>query len=229
MSEPERRRGRAHDAEGAREAILNAAEQVFAEHGFDGARVDAIAALASYNKSMLFQYFGDKLGLYTEVLKRADRQGSELQAQVFAPLLEDDTLAIDACRFRTFLETAARALFDYLVEYPRIVRMFLWEQAEGWQTYAKIAAQLDTEDIAQFEAVFARARSAGLLRPTVDPLILVTMVMQMAMCYLTSGPLYQTMLAGREAFSPDALERGRELLVEFLVHGMLSDSTSEKT
>ena len=43
MSEPEPRRGRAHDAEGAREAILNAAEAVFAEHGFDGARIDVIA------------------------------------------------------------------------------------------------------------------------------------------------------------------------------------------
>ncbi len=42
----ESRRGRAHDAEGAREAILNAAEAVFAEHGFDGARIDAIAAIS---------------------------------------------------------------------------------------------------------------------------------------------------------------------------------------
>jgi hypothetical protein len=32
MDDPERRRGRVHNAEGAREAILNAAETVFAEH-----------------------------------------------------------------------------------------------------------------------------------------------------------------------------------------------------
>ena len=63
MSEPDSRRGRAHDAQAAREAILNAAEAVFAEHGFDGARIDAIAALAGYNKSLIFQYFDDKLGL----------------------------------------------------------------------------------------------------------------------------------------------------------------------
>src|SRR5579875_1457405 len=46
MSEPGSRRGRVHDAEGAREAILNAAEEVFAEHGFDGARIDAIAKMS---------------------------------------------------------------------------------------------------------------------------------------------------------------------------------------
>lgn len=228
MDDPEPRRGRTHDAEGARRAILDAAEEVFAEHGFDGARIDAIAAAAGYNKSLIFQYFDDKLNLYAEVLKRADRQGSELQAQVFAPLLEDATLASDACKFRTFLETAVRALFDYLVENPRIVRIFLWEQAEGWQTYAKIASRLDTEDIAQFEEVFARARSAGLLRSDRDPLVLIMMAMQMAMSYLTSGPLYQTIPPGRDTSSPDALEHGRELLIEFIVHGMLSDSKAEK-
>src|SRR2546426_766171 len=70
MSDPELRRGRTHDAEGAREAILTAAEAVFAEHGFDGARIDAIAKSSGYNSSLLFHYFGDKLGLYAEVVKR---------------------------------------------------------------------------------------------------------------------------------------------------------------
>ena len=74
MPEPGSRRGRTHDAEGAREAILNAAEDVFAEHGFDGARIDAIAAAAGYNKSLIFQYYGDKLALYAEVIRRADDQ-----------------------------------------------------------------------------------------------------------------------------------------------------------
>src|SRR5947209_11862666 len=113
MDDPERRRGRVHDAEGAREAILNAAEQVFAEHGFDGARVDAIAARAGYNKSLLFQYFGDKLGLYAEVNKRIDRDINEIGQHLLAPLLADQTIASDAPRFRAFLDTAIGALFDY--------------------------------------------------------------------------------------------------------------------
>src|SRR5499427_9136533 len=98
--EPGSRRGRAHDARGAREAILNAAEIVFAEHGFDGARVDAIAEASGYNKSLLFQYFGDKLGLYEAVLRRTDEETRELQAHLLAPLLEDETIASDARRFR---------------------------------------------------------------------------------------------------------------------------------
>src|SRR5437868_11032495 len=115
MAEPGSRRGRAHDAEGARETILSAAEEVFAEHGFDVALIDAIAKVAGYNKSLLFQYFGDKLGLYAEVLKRADRGMTELQTRLLTPLLEDETLASNAQQFRAFLETIIRAVFDYLV------------------------------------------------------------------------------------------------------------------
>jgi len=108
MSEPEPRRGRAHDAKGAREAILNAAEEVFAEHGFDGARIDAIAKASGYNSSLIFQYFGDKLGLYAAVVRRAERQMNAIQTQLLASLLEGD-IASDAHKFKTFLKTIISA------------------------------------------------------------------------------------------------------------------------
>ena len=41
---PDTQPRRERDAEFARQAILDAGEKVFAEHGFDGARIDAIAA-----------------------------------------------------------------------------------------------------------------------------------------------------------------------------------------
>src|SRR5205823_818083 len=107
MSEPKRKRGREriYDAQRTREAILNAAEAVFAEHGFDGTSVDAIAAEAGYNKSLLFQYFGDKLGLYTQVLKRADREVGELLARLFASGLSAETVAFQAHQFSALLAT----------------------------------------------------------------------------------------------------------------------------
>src|SRR5262249_26157430 len=112
MSELKNKPGRTRDAEKTRKAILNAAETVFAEHGFDGARLDAIAQASGYNKSLIGQYFGDKLGLYAAVNKRIDRDINELGARVLAPLLEDETLVSDARRFRTFLETTVGVLFD---------------------------------------------------------------------------------------------------------------------
>jgi AcrR family transcriptional regulator len=226
--EPGSRRGRAHDAEGAREAILNAAEAVFAEHGFDGARIDAIAASAGYNKSLIFQYFDDKLGLYTEVNKRIDRDMSKLETRILTPLLADETIASDAHRFRTFLETAIGALFDYLLEHPHLIRIILWEQAEGWQTYAKILSQFETENIDQLRTLFSKAWSAGLLRSDFDPLIQLVLAEQLCWSYLASIPLYQMFLAGEDLSSAAALARAREYIVAFIVAGMMVNPPETK-
>ena len=223
MDEPGSRRGRPHDAEGAREAILNAAEQVFAEHGFDGARIDAIAAKAGYNKSLLFQYFGDKLGLYTAVNKRADRELTEFEARLLAPLLEDESIASNAQKFRIFLETVIGGVFDYMLGHPRLARIILWEQAEGWQTYGKIMGQFDTGDVDRFRALFARARNAGLLRSDFDPLIQLTVAEQMCWSYLSSIPLYEMLIADEDFSSRAALARARNYIVDFVVNGMMVD------
>ncbi len=229
MSDPEPRRGRAHDAEGAREAILNAAEAVFAEHGFDGARIDVIAKASGYNSSLLFHYFGDKLGLYVEVVKRADREMTELQVRVLAPLLEDETIVSNVHAFKALLEIIVTALFDYLIAHPRFMRMLLWEQAEGWQTFSRTVSQFDTEDADQFEALFRKARSAGLLRSDFVPLIQLSMVLQICLSYLTFIPLYQMVLPpGEDLFSAAALARARKYLVAFVVHGMMIDLPETK-
>ena len=96
MDKPGSRRGRTHDAEGTREAILDAAEAVFAEHGFDGARIDAIAALAGYNKSLIFLYYGDKLALYAEVIRRADDQTRSMQDEALNRLMKTGEVADQA-------------------------------------------------------------------------------------------------------------------------------------
>ena len=49
--------------------ILIAAVEEFAENGFGGARVDAIAESSGSNKRMIYHYFGNKEGLYLAVLE----------------------------------------------------------------------------------------------------------------------------------------------------------------
>ena len=226
MDGPERRRGRVHNAEGAREAILNAAEEVFAEHGFDGARVDAIAETAGYNKSLLFQYFGDKLGLYEAVTRRADREITELEMRMLAPFLEDETIASDAHRFKTFLETMIRGIFDYLLDHPRLTRIILWEQAEGWQTFSQFLTRDDVEDADRFRILFNKACRAGLLRSDIDPIIQLTIAEQMCWSYLSSIPLYQHLLVDEDLSSAESLARSREYIVSFIVQGMMIDKDS---
>ena len=66
----------ARNPERTRERILSAALKEFAARGFAGARVDAIARRAAINKRMLYHYFGNKVDLFSAVLrhKMAERR-----------------------------------------------------------------------------------------------------------------------------------------------------------
>lgn len=58
-------------AEDTRTKLLDAAGQVFAESGFQTATVREICARAGVNIALVNYYFGDKLELYTEVLRHS--------------------------------------------------------------------------------------------------------------------------------------------------------------
>jgi TetR/AcrR family transcriptional regulator len=61
-------RKRVRDADASRAAVFQAAATEFAARGFDGAKVDRIAAAAGVNKGMLYYHFTSKANLYRAVL-----------------------------------------------------------------------------------------------------------------------------------------------------------------
>ncbi len=219
-----RGRKRVYDAARTRDTILKAAEAAFANHGFDGVSVDAIAAEAGYNKSLIFQYFGNKLGLYAAVLKRADQEMSALLARAFAPLHDEETLAADARQFQAFLRTAFEAFLDYMLEHPHFTRMLNWEQAAGWKTFAGIASQFGPTDLARLDALFAKARRAGLLRPDLDVACMILLVQQI--CWSTPGalPMYQLLMAADDSAPGAPLDYVRHQIIDFLVAGVVCHS-----
>src|SRR6266516_2491279 len=117
---------RERDAEVSRKAILDAAEEIFAEHGFDGARIDAIAAASGYNKSLIFHYFDDKLGLYTAVVRRIKEQVEHELTSVLQLYASEEgymRLTHEADAFRAFLEMLVRIAFDFLLARPDFLRI----------------------------------------------------------------------------------------------------------
>jgi AcrR family transcriptional regulator len=73
-----------------RERLLEAATEVFAERGYEGARVEQIADVAEVSPGLLYRHFEGKRELYEELLLLANRQLLEHLAQAAAPNLPTD-------------------------------------------------------------------------------------------------------------------------------------------
>jgi AcrR family transcriptional regulator len=73
-----------------REKLLEAATEVFAERGYEGARVEQIADVADVSPGLLYRHFEGKQELYEELLLLANRQLLEHLAQAAAPDLPTD-------------------------------------------------------------------------------------------------------------------------------------------
>lgn len=185
---------RERDAEVAREAILDAAEDSFSREGFDGARVDAIAAQSGYNKSLIFHYFGDKEGLYRAIVKRLKaRMNSELLEPLKA--FTQSSEEISEQRVRLFLEMAIGLYLDFMTQHPRNLRIMAWEAAEGWHTYMGdlVGEEIKTQRASIFCTVcFLRdAQAAGVICPRVDVRFLLINLMNMCIMHLLNLPRYQ--------------------------------------
>lgn len=208
----------------AREAILRAAEEIFARDGFDGARVDAIAEAAGYNKALIFHYFGDKLGLYREIVCM-QRDESEMQrTEMILAAAGDPTTTLDAAHVRGFIETIVCWHFDHLVARPYLRRILAWEAAEGWGTLIEAkrgGGQLCPLWIGPVVQFIHRAQEAGVVRAELDPYMMIAQVKSMALIHLLSLPNYEAMF-GVDFSSASALAHAREQLVAFAVHAFMA-------
>lgn len=222
MLQSEPKRGRPHNADGAREAILDAAERVFAEHGFDGARVDTIAAESGYNKSLIFQYFGDKLKLYESVIRRADEQMRTFQNQMLAGLFEAETIN-NVDRLKPVLGSFVTAYFDYLAAHPHFVRILNWEMAEGWQTYVQLASEREQADMAALSSPLQQILDSGWLRSQLNPMGQMMLMLFTSHLYLGLLPLFRVYIPDFDAQSEAGLASARTFLVNFITHGLIAD------
>ena len=72
-----------------RQAILEAATEVFVRHGYLGATTDQVAAAASVSKQTVYKQFGDKQHLFAEVIGVTTTGVVDRLARVVASTLGD--------------------------------------------------------------------------------------------------------------------------------------------
>jgi AcrR family transcriptional regulator len=186
----------AWDTEGTRRRLRDAALVEFAERGFDGTTVGAIAARAGVNKERLYSYFGDKGGLWEIVL------ASELERLAAAVSLTGAGLD-DIGEF-------AGAIFDYHASHPELARLLQWEGLQGGP-----AADAAGRTIHYREKVerFATAQREGLLDRGLDPAHLAFALIALGAWWQTVPQLAE-MITGAGPNDTQERARRRQFVVE---------------
>jgi AcrR family transcriptional regulator len=114
-SEPGKPRRRLK-AEERRESILNAANTIFGQRGYEHVRIDDVAAAAGISKALIYEHFRSKEELYSELMSRAANQLLErVAAAASAPGVDGPAR----------LEEGVTAGFSFVAEQPEAFQMFV--------------------------------------------------------------------------------------------------------
>lgn len=200
------------DADRTRAEILAVATREFADKGFDGARVDEIAAKMSTTKRMLYYYFGGKEQLYIAVLDRAYAQIRALEAELDVEHLDP----VDAIR------QLAELTFDHHESHPDFIRLVSIENIHRAEHIARSATLpgLANPALDVLARILSRGRASGVFRPDADPLDVHMMIS--AFCvFRTANRHTFNAIFQRDMLDPARREHYRAMLVE-LVLGYLT-------
>ncbi|MEO4000237.1 TetR family transcriptional regulator C-terminal domain-containing protein [Mesorhizobium sp. CAU 1732] len=103
-----------------REIILEAALEVFSQHGFRGATIDQIAESAGMSKPNLLYYFRSKEAIHVSLMQR-------LLDTWLAPLREIDDVGDPMTELRSYI----RRKLEMARDFPRESRLFANEIIQG--------------------------------------------------------------------------------------------------
>ena len=199
---------RTQDPEGAKRNIVEVASEEFALNGLSGARIDEIAARTRFSKRMIYYYFGDKEGLYLNVLENAYRLVRDGEAK-----LDIEGLApMDA------LKKLVEFTFDHHHLHEDFIRMVMIENIHhgAYLERSKAIRQLNTSAIDTIESVYRRGVAEGIFRKGLEPLELHWQIS--ALCFFNvSNRATFSKIFGRDFGAPKALAALRRDTVEMVL------------
>ena len=166
QSEPLAARPR-RDSAATKRRLLAAATTEFAERGIAGARVDRIASAAQANKRLIYDYFGDKEGLFDAVM----------DANVERII---DAVPIDA----TDLPGYAGRLFTYAIDHPELLRLVTWARLE--RRLGPTARASSAQSYRHRLAAIEEAQGSGHLPTTFTPPQLLTLIESISVGWITT-------------------------------------------
>ena len=187
------------DARATRSRILDGAEGLFAERGFDGAAMRDIAGRAGLQPASLYNHFASKQALYEAVLDRG-----------IAPLIEEISRIARGGLPTDGGDAILGALIANLARTPRLPRLIQHEAARGGEHLVSLARRFIRPLFDQGLAVLKLSPEASLWREDELPLLIG------AWMHLLFGPFAMAPLLAEvldtDPLSPENLARQTRFL-----------------
>ncbi|WP_312887647.1 TetR family transcriptional regulator [Rhizobium laguerreae] len=166
------------DPERTREAILQAAMGEIVAHGLGGARIDKIAERSGSNKRMIYHYFGDKEGLYVEVLDHAlDKMR-----------LAEGALRLDDCSPVEGVKVIVHFVWRYFLQNPEIISLLETENLQRAR-YLRASANgrlVNHQLVEKLSKLIERGRSEARFPADVSSLYVFLTIFSLCFFYLSN-------------------------------------------
>ena len=211
VSVAHRRRGRRRDTAATREALLTAGIELFAERGYEGVPVWAIAAKAGVNKAMISYHFGGKRQLYLAIV-----------SATFSEIVSSVERLADSPRPAPELLRELIAVVGDMVtrRHPHFCTMMLREVLTGGKHLEPEVIENPVRLLAAVQRLVARGVSEGAFRP-VDPLLTHLSLVGSLVFFFATRRFRERVLASRHPGTapPDAAAYVRHIQ-DLLSHGL---------
>ena len=191
-----------------KETILLAAKIEFAEKGFGGARVDEIARLAGFNKSLLYHYYKSKEGLFSAVLEYVylDIRNSERALQL-------DTL--DA---KTAMETLIIFTWKYYLKNPEFIRLVNSENLHKARHLKNLKTVLNAHRnyVSLAQSILDRGVEEGIFKEKIDPVNLNITIAAVGYYYINNS-YTGSVLFEKDLMEPKALDHRLQFNIDTIM------------
>ena len=212
------RRARRRDAAATRDALLAAGTELFAERGYDGVPVWAVAQKAGVNKAMINYHFGGKRKLYRAIVSATF---GEMVASV-ERLAESPRPAPEVLRelIAVVGEIATR-------RHPHFCSMMLREVLAGGTHLDPELIDKPARILGAVQRIVARGVSNGDFRP-VDPMLTHLSLVGSLVFFFATARFRERVLARRRPSikPPDAAAYVKHIQ-DLLAHGLAAERRSE--
>jgi AcrR family transcriptional regulator len=190
-AKPDMKRARQPDV--TRRNILDAALYEFAAKGLAGARVDEIAERSGSNKRMIYEYFGNKEGLWLTVLERAYER------------MREEEHAIDVARMSPVegMRYLMEFNFKFCSRNPEFIALLNAENLHkaSFLRNSKKIRELYTPLLVVITDLLQRGQKDGVFRKGIDPVELYTTIAALGFFYFSNIHTLSTIF-GRNLLSP---------------------------